>query len=534
MNSSNITNIYNENNILIIPMEITNPCPNQRAISRPLLFVHNYSLFVFGSILNILAFIVLMQRSLRCHSTFAYLAFLSLSNGLLSLVRFIQWMLTYYLQIHFENNLYTCRFYHFTLDFLTHFSLFTLVCVNIDRARTVTKNRPKRKFSKSTFHMVLIKEFFLAIILCAYHFHWLVKFGHKVFDGQVQRTICYYDQNRTTSGYFYFLSTIYPLFELIIFFCLPLLMNLICTIIIVRSLHSKMRIAKRFSRSNSTNNNNNNSKQKNIYIRIQEIFSCFIPQTTTKSNIYSCFCFQIQCRRHTELRLKAGRTKQSLIKYEEEIDSNERRQSAALTSCFAQDNPQITTPATSTILIKKHRIRRIRDIHLSAMLIGLNILYLIFNLPFNFHQTFGRKFYKNNSDECIMKFTHLLLDTLQQTYFSTNFFLYVLTNRRFREEFYNTIIALFSRKQQCLLMENIQRRKRRSFSCNASTAFFTSFNNDYQIIPLSVQQNQDNILADIEVAEVSPIQQQTVLEQYENNKTTSKTVMYKEQSNEQL
>ncbi|CAF3650500.1 unnamed protein product [Rotaria sordida] len=527
MNSSNFTNIYNENDILINLMEITNPCPNQRAISRPLLFVHNYSLFVFGSILNILAFIVLMQRSLRCHSTFAYLAFLSLSNGLLSLVRFIQWMLTYYLHIYFENNLYTCRFYHFTLDFLTHFSLYTLICVNIDRARTVTQNRPQRKFSKSAFHMVLIKEFILAIILCVYHSHWLIKFGHKVSNGQVQQTICHYDQNRTTSTYFYFLSTIYPLFELIIFFSLPLLINLICTILIVRSLHFKMRTAKRFTPTNSTTNN---SQQKNLYKRIQEIFSCLIPQTTTKSNIYSCFCFQIQCRRHTELRLEIGRTKQSLIKYEEENDSNERRQSTTLTSCLSQDGTQIiatttTTTTTSTILNKNHRSRRIRDIHLSAMLIALNILYLIFNLPFNFHQTFGRKFYKNNTDDCIMKFTHLLLDILQQTYFSTNFFLYVLTNRRFREEFYTTIRRLFSNQQQYSLQKSIERRKKLSLSYNASTAFVTSYNNDSQISPVPIRQNQDNILCDIEV---SPIQQQTILAHYENNTIMSKTVIYKD------
>ena len=87
----------------------TNPCPNQRAITRPLLFVHNYSVFIFGSILNILAFIVLMQSSLRCHSTFAYLAFLSLSNGILSFVRFTQWMITFYFKIQVENYLYLVK-----------------------------------------------------------------------------------------------------------------------------------------------------------------------------------------------------------------------------------------------------------------------------------------------------------------------------------------------------------------------------------------------------------------------------------------
>jgi hypothetical protein len=179
MNLINQTNNYFNTSFFTSIIEPTNPCPNQRAITRPLLFVHNYSLFIFGSILNILAFIVLMQGSLRCHSTFAYLAFLSLSNGLLSLIRFVQWLITYYFKIQVENYLYTCRFSHFILDFLTHFSLYTLVCVNIDRARTVTKNRPNTKFSKSAFRIVLIKESIIAIILCAYHFHWLVKYGHE-------------------------------------------------------------------------------------------------------------------------------------------------------------------------------------------------------------------------------------------------------------------------------------------------------------------------------------------------------------------
>ncbi|CAF0789951.1 unnamed protein product [Adineta steineri] len=528
MNWTNYTNNPYDISLFSSPIEGPNPCPNQRAISRPLLFVHNYSLFVFGSVLNILAFIILMQGSLRCHSTFAYLAFLSLSNGLLSLVRFIQWMFAYYLNIQLENYLYTCRFYHFTLDFLTHFSLFTLVCVNIDRARTVTKNRPNTKFSKSTFSMVLIKECIIATILSAYHFHWLVKFGHEVFDGKVTRTICNYDQNRTSPAYFYFLTTIYPPFELIIFFCLPLLINMICTFFIVRSLRLRMRTAKRF---NPLNRMIINSRQNQFLKRIQQIFSCLLPRTTVKSNIYSCFCFQIQCRRHTQLRLKIGRTKRSLLKYEEENDSIDRQQLSTITNDLLPDIQQITS-ITATILNKTHRSRRIRDIHLSAMLIVLNILYLIFNLPFNFHQTFRKFIYKNNQDTCIVRFTSLLLDTLQQTYFSTNFFLYVLTNRRFREEFYNTIMKLCTRKQQYRLKKTIQQKQARSFSLIPSTAIISNFNGDYQTTSVLLQPNRDSLISDIELIESSQQQQQSILTQDENNQFISKLVILEDLTNE--
>jgi hypothetical protein len=181
MNINNYTNVFH-NVSLLESLENENPCPRQRSITRPLLFVHNYALFFFGSIFNFLAFIILIQRSLRCHSTFAYLAFLSLSNGLLSLVHSSKWMFNYYFHMKFEDSLIFCRFHRFSSDFLTHFSLFTLICVNIDRARTVTTNRPNTKYSKSKFRMVFIKECIVAGILCAFHFHWIIKYGYEGND----------------------------------------------------------------------------------------------------------------------------------------------------------------------------------------------------------------------------------------------------------------------------------------------------------------------------------------------------------------
>jgi hypothetical protein len=282
-----------------------------------------------------------------------------------------------------------------------------------------------------------------------------------------------------------------------------------------------MRTAKRF-------NPINKSKPRNF----QNIFSCFIPRTTTKSNIYSCCCYQIQCRRHKELRLKIGRTQRNLIKYEEENDSIDRQQQTS-TNHLSQDIQHITTIA-SKLLNKTQRTRRMRDIHLSAMLIVLNIVYLLFNLPFNLHQTFAGKLHENHPDVCIMKFTYLLLDTLQQTYFSTNFFLYVLTNRRFREEFYNTMVKLFTRKQEYLLKKSIQQKQDRSFSLNPSTAIISNFNIEYKTMSQANQQNRESINSDIELSEVLPLPQQTILEIDESNKFISNLVISKELPSEHL
>jgi len=180
MNITNHTGFF-DNDSMLSSLE-SNPCPRQRNITRPLLFFHNYALLFFGSIFNFFAFVILMQRSLRCHSTFAYLAFLSLSNGLLSLVHFSKWMFQFYFNLLLEHFLFTCRFNRFSSDFLTHFSLFTLICVNIDRARTVNKNCPNRQYPQSKFRTVLIKEFLIGSILCAFHFHWIIKYGYEGND----------------------------------------------------------------------------------------------------------------------------------------------------------------------------------------------------------------------------------------------------------------------------------------------------------------------------------------------------------------
>jgi hypothetical protein len=260
------------------------------------------------------------------------------------------------------------------------------------------------------------------------------------------------------------------------------------------------------------------------------ILSCFLPATSGKSNIYSCCCFQIQCRRHTHLRLKVGRTKTYLIKHAEQIESLDRPRASTLTACLSNDNPaQSTARKAPTTPNKKHRTRRTRDLHLSAMLISLNILYLLLNLPFNLHQTFVKGFHKLNTDRCTIMFINLLLDALQQTFFSTNFFLYVLTNRRFREEFYNTFRNILSHCKQKPSIKNAnninQKPRPRTSSCNISTTVIQpNQNSDNQIISVHGSQNRDSIASDIELTETTPIQQQQTKE---NHELISKLVMFK-------
>ena len=266
----------------------------------------------------------------------------------------------------------------------------------------------------------------------------------------------------------------------------------------------RMRTVQRFNLFN----NNSLTTGRRCQERLQGIFSCCLPQTDQfKSNNYSCLCFRIHCRRHRQIRLKFARTDDDSIKYDEENSSIDR-QPSLLTNCLSQDSQQIS----AIILNKIQRTRRIRDIHLSAMLIVLNIVYFIFNLPFNLHQTFAYFWYPNRTDECVMRFTQLLVDTIQQTYFSTNFFLYVLTNRRFREEFYNTIVRLFTRREEYLLRRSLRQRQAGSLSINPSTGMIVNFNGEYQTILSNNPAKRLSLILEIELNE----QQKTTLVLDEN------------------
>nr|ACF75513.1 hypothetical protein 22 [Philodina roseola] len=295
-----------------------------------------------------------------------------------------------------------------------------------------------------------------------------------------------------------------------------------------------MRTAKRFGPTVETNGD---IKKMAILSRTKSFFasmiSCLIPQQTSKSNIYSCFCFQIQCRRHKQIRLLFTRNHQSLIKYEAEQDSVERQTPPNASNGIPTDTPQMSV-TTATILNRKQQNRRTRDKHLSAMLIVLNILYFLLNLPFNFHQTFGRTLYKNASDDCIMKFTHVLLDLLQQTYFSTNFFLYVLTNRRFREEFYNTVRRVVSRTSSNHSESHYRRYRQgqRNGSLNPSTMMMTQCQGDFQTIQIPSNQQRDSFISEIELTEVPISQHQQVVIADEKNRLISKLILFKELSSD--
>ncbi len=326
-------------------------------------------LLIFGFVANLCSFAVLIRPRLRRRPTFSYLAFLSLSNSLLSLIHASFTILGVYFGFTLDNLplFIFCRFLNrFAIDFLTHFSLYTLTAVDLDRIRTVTsKTTGDHRYSRTggkqhgharAFIRVCFIELFLAVILFFINTHWLISYGYTTQDpkGLHEITACTIpDLNNLTNvnaysiAYNKYLTSILPFIELILFNILPFFISLVATIVILRNVSVKYSLLN-----------------------------------------------------HINRRLKKS--------------------------------------------------RRRMELHLSILLISLNCVFILFTTPHNIFTVYMGQLQRrlgtkseSEGELCTISILQKSLDLLQQCYFMSTFFLYILTNRRFREEFYELLKTNF-------------------------------------------------------------------------------------------
>ena len=328
--------------------------------------IHTGFLLIFGFLANLCSFAVLIRPRLRRRPTFSYLAFLSLSNALLSLI----YSMFSTLAVNFEITVdelplfFFCRLLNrFAIDFLTHFSLYTLTAVDLDRIRTVTsKTATTQRYSRSNgdrprgcaraFIHVCLVELFIALVLFVIDFHWLAFYGYTVSNdnGSIRGTVCEIPElnnvtmlNPYSVAYNKYVTSIVPIVELVLFIILPFFTSTIATIVIIRHVSIKYTLLS-----------------------------------------------------HINKRLKKS--------------------------------------------------RRRMELHLSILLISLNCVFIMFNTPHTIYGVYVSSVRNSTSTasitpghRCFLATLQKSFDLLQQCYFMSTFFLYILTNRRFREEFYELL-----------------------------------------------------------------------------------------------
>ncbi len=216
-------------------------------------------LLVFGTFTNILSLLVLARKRMRKHSTYLYLAILSVADMLVLYLGLIRDYLAHGYGIYI-NSTWLCKTHSFLFYFTLSFSSWILVAVSLDRFLAITF-----VFSSYTRQMLIkflakpkIICFSIGTGLCLINLHFFlfikINTSHKYFtyneDNSTDSThvadkylsigvsteylYCVIDQNQH-AAYSYFFTSIWPYIDLTLYAILPFCIMSICNISIIRS-----------------------------------------------------------------------------------------------------------------------------------------------------------------------------------------------------------------------------------------------------------------------------------------------------------
>jgi hypothetical protein len=202
-------------------------------ITRPFALV---CLFV-GSIGNSISFIVFSQKQLRTHSTFRYLAYLSIVDLLVLYLGLGNIILRDYFFFDIRaQSLFLCKFHTFLTYVTTQLSSWILTIVSIDRAIACTVIQLNKRLSRpKSADRIFI---FMCIIVSLINTHILLFMGSKrtINSSSIQNKSSYQDivtcTHNTSNIYFTFFEKPYNIIDLLSYVLIPFIIMTICACII--------------------------------------------------------------------------------------------------------------------------------------------------------------------------------------------------------------------------------------------------------------------------------------------------------------
>ncbi|CAF1220002.1 unnamed protein product [Rotaria sp. Silwood1] len=233
-------------------------------ITRPFALI---CLFI-GSIGNSLSFIVFTQKQLRTHSTFRYLAYLSIVDLIVLYLGLGNIILRdYFLFDIREQNLFLCKFHTFLTYVTTHLSSWILTIVSIDRAIACTVVQLNKRFCRAKSADRIFLTMCLTILLLNSHILLFMGSKRRILISSINNISSYKDiiicTHNTSKIYFQFFEKPYNIIDLFSYVLIPFVIMTICAIIIAYRLF--------FSLSNTTMNKRNKGKTRKGTRRAKQI-----------------------------------------------------------------------------------------------------------------------------------------------------------------------------------------------------------------------------------------------------------------------
>ncbi|CAF1534801.1 unnamed protein product [Rotaria magnacalcarata] len=202
-------------------------------------------LFV-GSIGNSLSFIVFTQKQLRKHSTFRYLAYLSIVDLIVLYLGLGNIILRDYFSFDIRvQNLFLCKVHTFLTYVTTQLSSWILTIVSIDRAIACTVIQLNKRFCRPKSADRIF--FIMCIIVTLINSHILLFMGSKrtITQSNIHNISSYQNTimctHNTSSIYFKFFEKPYNIIDLLSYVLIPFIIMTICACIIAYRLFFSLR-----------------------------------------------------------------------------------------------------------------------------------------------------------------------------------------------------------------------------------------------------------------------------------------------------
>lgn len=344
-------------------------------------------IFSIGTICNILTFIVMRRKRMRHQSTYFYMAVLALTDEIVLMLG----CLNYWIYLKTGINLallssfsckLTCMLFYATL----HFSVWMVVIMTIERFIAVAL--PLQALHLCTVKRAKLAVSMLSIIILAINFHFM--FTHSLNE----------DTNCTTlnTDYENFMNKIWTWIDASIYSFVPLGLLILFNILIVNNLLKASKDREKMNSTTQVRQNNN--------------------RTMAGRPDSACCCYCLRSRGNYSY-------------------GDSEHSSQSISNKFKQLREMSTTMSPNTIASGGAQVPHVSSAsrRLTIMLLVVSTTFLITSTPIVTLQTIELAGQLAPSQTLtILKGVFLSLQYLNH---SVNFFLYAVTGKTFRKEFFN-------------------------------------------------------------------------------------------------
>ena len=395
-------------------------------------------IFTIGTICNILTFIVMRRKRMRHQSTYFYMAVLAIADEMVLIVGCLNfWVYLYTSKMLLLASAFLCKIVCVALYATLHFSVWMVVTMTIERFIAVTY--PLQASSWCTVKRAKIATIGIALFIFCINFHFL--FTHTLVTDEEGHPGC----QSSNSAFNFFLDKIWTFIDASVYSLIPLSLLFIFNILIV---HNLIKASKKIE------NMKNNASQKNKSLVYQSI-------NQNASRRLFCCCHALNDLFSKQVNQNSSVTNQSSNnkKYDMIIEKRNPTTGAKLcqsSPCSIKSSSKLTEngknnqtkekPAQSLANNQHASSNSNSNRRLTIMLLVISITFLTTSLPIVTLQQIQSHYRLPESRTIdLIKGVFLVLQYLNH---SINFFLYAVTGKSFRKEFFSLFDACLCNKKR--------------------------------------------------------------------------------------